>query len=58
MSTDEHDEVAMTEAIAAMLNIARLTRTYYIELVEQGWPEDEAFRLTMGWQHAVAGGKA
>lgn len=52
------DETERVELIASMLAIAEMTRHYYEALLEQGWSEEQAFKLTLGWQHAVSGGKS
>jgi roadblock/LC7 domain-containing protein len=54
---EQHSEVSATEAIAAMISMATMSRAYYAALQEEGWTEEEAFKLTLGWQHAVSGGR-
>jgi hypothetical protein len=58
VSGDEHPEIREAEALAAVASLARLTRAYFLELREQGWSDEEALRIVLGWQHATSGGRA
>jgi hypothetical protein len=58
VSNEGHEEMNALEAMRALVTVARLTRGYYEQLLEHGWSEADAFKLTIAWQHAVVGGKA
>ena len=58
MSDDGEETMDWVEAIAVMLKLAQGTREYYEGLIEAGWTQEEAWKLTLAWQHAMSGGKA
>lgn len=48
------DEV---EILATMRSIAKMARTLYDELTEQGFTDDQAMKLVGKYLHGAAGGK-
>lgn len=50
------DESAERSVIEAMAVLAKMTRTYYLSLIEQGFNAADAMTLTQRWLMAQAGG--
>ncbi len=45
------------ESEKAIADLAHMMGVYYKALLGEGFDPKEAFRLTLGYQHAIAGGK-
>lgn len=50
------DEAQMMEAKESTRNMAAITRHYYLALIDEGFTETDALRLTQAWVKGVAGG--
>jgi hypothetical protein len=51
------DPMSEVEILNAMRNMAKMARTLYDELVEQGFSEDQAMKLVAKYVHGAGGGK-
>jgi len=45
------------EALAAMANMAKMTKAFYEGLKEEGFSEQDSLRVTFAYIHGAAGGK-
>lgn len=41
------------QAMMALLDMADLTRQYFVKLIAAGFSEDQALTLTINWQNAL-----
>jgi hypothetical protein len=55
MSEEEMDRVEMLQA---MKNIASLSRTFYLQLLEEGFDKKQALTLTAAWLASLSKGNA
>lgn len=59
MSDDEEQPpdllAGFDQLLRGLVDFARIVRTYYLALVEQGFTEVEALRLTIAYQSCLQG---
>lgn len=56
MSAETDWTAQMDQFLRAVKDVARMARSYYVELVESGFSSQEAMQLVMSWQRDVMAG--
>ena len=46
---------ALSQALSGLKNIAQIVRTYYVELIAQGFTPEQALGLTLTYQTQLMG---
>jgi hypothetical protein len=58
MSDDDAHPMDEIEVLNIMRNAAKMARALYLQLVDEGFAEAEAHRMTRSYLHGLAGGKS